>query len=159
MADVLKVVAARIQATSLSATEQPTLNPQPPVFGIIIAEASSELSPQETRTVLWQSGLVQDVVAGAVADLNLDVIEDAEVSTVDEFEGQVVLRIAPGGPVPGDPDGGTSHEFQGPVVAVYKRTPIQAAAGTGSDFVLVYVYERGTYFEGLASTFTVLTNR
>lgn len=157
MADVQKVVAARIQATSLSAVEQPSLQPQPPRFGNIIAESSSELSPQQVRTVLWETGLVQDVPSDSVAGLNLDVIEDAAADAIATFAGQVALRIAPDGAVPGDRAGGTSREFSGLVVSVYKRTPIEQQPGTGDDFVLIF--DQGTYFEGLASTFTVLNNQ
>jgi hypothetical protein len=161
MADVLKVVAARIQKTSLSATLQPTLQPQGPRFGNVIAEASSQNDPQETRTVLWDNALVQDVQAGTVAALNLDVIEDPENDTVTEFLGNVVLRIDATGVSDGstDPAGGTSREFTGLVVGIYKRTPIDATPGSGDDYLLIQTIANGLYFEDLASAFTVLGNR
>jgi hypothetical protein len=157
MADVQKVVAARIQATSLSAVQQPSLQPQGPRFGNIIAEESNELAPKEIRTVLWDNGLVDDVEADTVAELNLDVIEDPEADVISTFEGQVVLRVAPEGAVPGDAAGGTSREFSGLVIAIYKRTPIEAEAGSGEDFLLVF--SSGTFFEDLAGSFTVLRNQ
>jgi hypothetical protein len=159
MADIQKVVAARIQATSLSAVVQPSLQPQGPRFGNIIDELSQEISPEEIRTVLWQDGLVQDVTADTIAELNLDVIEDPDLANRTKFQGQVALRIAPGGPVPGDVAGGTSREFSGLVIAVYKRTPIEAAAGTGADYVLIVSPNNGAYFEDLADSFAVLKNQ
>lgn len=158
MADVQKVVAARIQATSLSATPQPSFQPQGPRFGNIIAEASNESGPPEIRTVLWDNGLVDDVEADLVAELNLDVIEDPAADVISTFEGQVALRVAPEGAVPGDPAGGTSREFSGVVVAIYKRTPLEATPGSGDDFLLVLT-PQGTYVEDLASSFTVLRNQ
>ena len=155
MADVLKVVAARIQTTSKDGPV-PSLQPQPPLFGIIVAESSSEVGPLETRTVLWENTEVNDVVGGTVTDLNLDVIEDADAVTLDKFDGNMVLRIAPNGPVAGDPAGGTSREFTAMVVSVYRRTPIQDAAGTGNEFLLAV--SNGTYYEDLATSFAVLKN-
>ena len=156
MADVQKVVAARIQATSLSATHQPTLQPQGPRFGNIIAEGGEG---SEIRTVLWDNALVQDVEGASVAALNLDVIENADADTVTAFEGKVVLRKAPDGAVAGDPAGGTSRQFASAVLAVYKRTPLEDTPGTGDDFILAIGLQNGGYFEDLAESFVVLTNR
>jgi len=155
MPDVLKVVAARIQATSLSATLQPSLQPQGPLFGNIIGEESTE-APEETRTVLWQNDLIQDVVAISVADLNLDVIEDADADSVNRFSGAFVVRVDPNGPVQGDVAGGTSREFAGTVISVYRRTPLEATPGSGDVFLLCL--SNGMYCEDLASQFTVLKN-
>lgn len=156
MADNQKVVAARIQATSLSATLQPSLQPQGPRFGNVIADGGEG---SEIRTILWDNGLVQDVEGASVADLNLDVIEDADEDTVDAFEGTVVVRIAPGGPVAGDPAGGTSRQYAAAVLAVYKRTPLEDTPGTGDDFLLAYDLSNGAYYEDLAEHFVVLGNR
>jgi len=157
MADVQKVVAARIQATSLSATLQPSLQPQGPRFGNICAEDSDEGS--EARTVVWDNALVQDVRSTTVAGLNLDVIEDADDDTVFAFEGKVVVRIAPGGAVAGDPAGGTSRQYAAAVLAVYKRTPLEDEPGTGQDFLLAVDLSNGAFYEDLAEHFVVLTNR
>lgn len=161
MADVLKVVAPRIQKTSISATLAPSLQPQGPRFGNVIAEASSEIDPKETRTVLWDNALIQDVQADTTAELNLDVIENPETETLDDFLGNVVLRIDAGGVSSGssDPAGGTSREFTGVVVGIYKRTPLEETPGSGDDYLLIQTLANGLYFEDLASAFTVLSNR
>jgi len=159
MADIQKIVAVRIQATSLDATVVPSFEPQAPRFGNVIAEASGGVSPNEIRTVLWQDGLVQDVESDTVAGLNLDVIENADAANVAKFQGQVALRIAPGGAVPGDVAGGTSREFAGLVIGVYKRTPIEAVAGTGEDYVLILTPATGAVIEDLADSFAVLKNQ
>jgi hypothetical protein len=162
MADVLKVVSPRIQKTSLGGDSlQPSFQPQGPAFGNIVAELSDG---GETRAVLWSSdAVINDVLADDVAGLNLDVIEDADAATVDTFEGTVVLRIAPGGPVVSgsavlDAAGGTSREFKGTVVAIYRRTPIEAQAGSGDEFLLMRCINDGMYLEDLSSQFTVLKN-
>jgi hypothetical protein len=159
--DVGKIVSPRILRTSLSATLQPTFQAQGPGFGNVMNEDSAQV---ETRTVLWDNANVNDVVAADVAGLNLDVIEDAESDTLAAFEGKVVLRIAPGGPITSgsavlDPAGGTSREFAGAVIAVYRRTPIEATPGSGDEFLLMRCLSDGMYLEDLASEFTVLENR
>lgn len=159
MADVLKVVAARIQKTSLSATLVPTLQPQGPRFGNIIAEASND--NEEIRAVLWDNALVQDVIADTIAELNLDVIEDPETATVTEFLGNVVLRINAAGVSSGSPDpaGGTSREFTGVVVGIYKRTSLEQIPESGDDYLLVQSLANGLFFEDLADSFVVQGNR
>lgn len=161
MADVGKIVSPRIQRTSLSATLQPTFQAQGPGFGNVEAESSDVV---ETRTVFWDNANLNDVVAADVAGLNLDVIEDADTDTLAEFEGKVVLRIAPGGPTTSgsavlDPAGGTSREFAGLVVAVYRRTPLEDAPESGDQFLLMRCISDGMYLEDLATQFTVLKNR
>src|SRR6185369_16310304 len=131
MADALKVVAVRIQSTSSAPTQAPSMQPQPPAFGNVTAEAAG---PPLTRTILWDDTLVTTVTGDALADLNLDVIEDAVQATVDTFLGNYAIRIASGGAQSTDASGGTSRAFRGLVVAVYKRTHIEDVAGTGDDF-------------------------
>lgn len=151
MADALKVVAVRIQSTSTVAALAPSMQPQGPHFGVIAAEAAG---PPLTRTILWDNVNLNEVDGDAAADLNLDVIEDAVQATVDKFLGALAIRIAATGATTLDPSGGTPREYTGLVVSVYKRTPIQDAAGTGSDYLLLYV--DGTYYEDLAANFVVM---
>lgn len=138
------IVALRINTASPS-----TLQLQPPHFGNITVHAV----PGQP-TILWDNANVQAYVAASDANLNLDVIEDPENATFDEFIGQSVLRISPDGATSTDPAGGTSREFVGIVLAIYKRTPLGDAPGSGNDYLLVKSGD--LYFEDLATQFTVV---
>lgn len=138
------IVSQRINTASPS-----TMQLQPPLFGIITVHAV----PGQP-TVLWNNVNVQAYVAASDADLNFDVIEDPETATFDEFIGQSVLRIAPSGATAADPAGGTSREFVGIVVAIYKRTPLGDTPGSGNDYLLVKSGD--LYFEDQATQFTVV---
>ena len=137
------IVSPRISTSSPS-----VFQPQPPHYGIVTVEALPAL------TVLWDTAAPP--VAYNSATLFIDVIEEASTPTKDAFTGKVVLRIAPDGAVPGDPAGGTSREFAGTVVGIYRRRPI-GTVPAGSEYLLVKSGD--LYFEDLASNFTVLANR
>jgi hypothetical protein len=138
------IVSPRINAVSPS-----TMQLQPTHFGIITAHAAPG-SP----TVLWDNANPVTFAAANDANLNLDVIEDAAVGVRAAFTGQSVLRISPSGATSADPAGGTSREFVGTVIAIYKRTPLGNAPGSGDDYLLVKSGE--LYFEDLATQFTVV---
>jgi len=138
------IVSPRINTASPS-----TMQLQPTHFGIITVHAA----PGQP-TVLWDTAVVQALVAASDANLNLDVIEDPEAATFDEFVGQSVLRISSSGATAADPAGGTSREFVGIVVAIYKRTPLGDTPGSGNDYLLVKSGE--LYFEDQATQFTVV---
>ena len=138
------IVALRINTASPS-----TMQLQPPLFGNIVAHAAPG-----APTVLWDNVNLQVYTAADDASLHFDVIEDPETATFDEFIGQSVLRIAPSGATAADPAGGTSREFVGIVVAIYKRTPLGDAPGSGEDYLLVKSGD--LYFEDKATQFTVV---
>ena len=138
------IVSPRISTSSPSVFQS-----QPPHYGIITAEPGAN-----QVTVLWDTAAPP--VAYNSATLFIDVIEEASTPTKDAFTGKVVLRIAPDGAVPGDPAGGTSREFAGTVVGIYRRRPI-GTVPAGSEYLLVKSGD--LYFEDLASNFTVLANR
>jgi hypothetical protein len=68
------------------------------------------------------------------------------------------VRIAPGGATAGDPAGGTSRELAGTVVAVYRRTPLGDAPGSGSEYAVVHIAP-DVWMEDLAANFAVLPSR
>ena len=138
------IVSPRINTAAPS-----TMQLQPTHFGIITVHAVAG-----QPTVLWDNANVQAYVAANDANLNFDVIEDPESDTFDEFVGQSVLRISPNGATAADSAGGTSREFVGIVVAIYKRTPLGDTPGSGSDYLLVKSGD--LYFEDLATQFTVV---
>ena len=144
------VVAARVSQSSPSVFQL-----QPPHFGKVTDEPVAPLAVNET--ILWDNALKSIVSAASAANLFLDVIEDPPFTTVNQFKGRTVLRIAPGGPVAGDPAGGTSREYVGVVVAIYRRRPFEGAPGSGGVYLLVASGD--LFFEDLASRFTVLTGR
>jgi hypothetical protein len=125
------------------------IQPQPTHYGIVTAEALPAV------TVLWDTANPPVAYAPvATADLNLDVIENADAVTVSNFRGKTVLRIAPGGPKPGDPAGGTSREYVGTVAGIYRRRALGAPAlPKGPEYLLVKSGD--LFFEDLASNFTV----
>lgn len=139
------VISERINQVSPS-----SIQPQPTHFGIITAHAAPG-----APTVLWDTALIEVMAAADDASLFLDVIEDASQVNIDEFTGRTVLRIAPAGAEPGDVAGGTSREFVGTVVAIYKRTPLGDAPGSGDDYLLVKSGD--LFFEDLAAQFTTIT--
>jgi len=138
------IVSPRINAVSPS-----TLQLQPTHFGNITAHAAPG-----APTVLWDTGVAVLMAAANDANLNLDVIEDAAAGTLNTFTGQIVLRIAPNGATATDAAGGTSREFVGTVVSIYKRTPLGDAPGSGDDYLLVK--SGNLYFEDKATQFTVV---
>lgn len=138
------VVSPRLNQTTPSSVE-----PQPTHFGKITAHAAPG-----APTVLWDTGLSTVMAATSDANLGLDVIETAEDATLASFAGQTVVRIASSGPTADDPSGGTSREFAGLVVAIYKRTPLGATPGSGNDCLLVKSGD--TFFEDVATEFVVL---
>jgi hypothetical protein len=144
------IVSARISQSSPS-----TIQPQPPHFGIVTDAPGAPLAVNQT--VLWDNALSSTVSGADLTSLFLDVIEDPDQVTADAFIGKTVLRIAPGGPVTNDPAGGTSREFVGTVLAVYRRRPIQSAPGAGSIYLLMK--SGSLFFEDVATQFTVLTDR
>jgi len=144
------IVSARISQSSPSAIQV-----QPPHFGKITATPIGPLTVNQT--IRWDNALESTVSAANAASLFLDVIENADQPTLDEFLGKTVLRIAPGGPVTRDPAGGTSREFVGTVVAMYRRRPFEGAPGSGNIFLLVKSGD--LFFEDLATRFAVLTDR
>jgi len=138
------IVSPRINTASPS-----TMQLQPPHFGNITAHAAPG-SP----TVIWDNVNVQTYAAANDANLNFDVIEDPEDATNEAFVGQNVLRVSPSGATAADPAGGTSREFVGIVLAIYKRTPLGNTPGSGNDYLLVKSGE--LYFEDQATQFTVV---
>jgi len=138
------IVALRINTASPS-----TMQLQPPHFGNVTVH-----TVPGQPTVLWDNANVQAYVAASDANLSFDVIEDPEDATFDEFIGQSVLRISQNGATAADAAGGTSREFVGIVLAIYKRTPLGDAPGSGNDYLLVKSGD--LYFEDLATQFTVV---
>jgi len=137
------IVSERINATAPS-----TLQPQPPHFGIITDE-------NEGIAILWDNWNKSTIVASTDADSGLDVIEDATSDIASEFIGKNVIRISQTGTaVPADTSGGTSREYNGLALAVYRRTPRGATPGSGSMYLLMKSGD--TFFEDLAAKFVVL---
>lgn len=131
------------------------IQPQPTHYGIVTTAAAVG-----TVTVLWDTAAPPTAYAPATvtdAALNLDVIETASQTTRDKFRGKTVLRIAPSGPVQGDPAGGTSREYVGTVTGIYRRRPLdQSGPGPfapGPEYLLVKSGD--LFFEDLATNFTV----
>jgi hypothetical protein len=123
---------------------------QPPHFAIITLDGA-------TPKVLWDTAVATTLTDTAPS--TLDIIENAPTgpgSITEKFTGKTVLRIAPSGPEPGDPAGGTSREFVGTVVAIYRRTP-RGFPGTGKDFLLVKSGD--VFFEDLGTQFAVIGDR
>jgi hypothetical protein len=144
------------QALQLPGFSSPTtVQAQPPRYARVIAFVDG--GPW-SRDLLWDDASQSTVVGAALADLALDVIEapltPAMNAARSKFMGEQVIRISLSGAKPGDPSGGTSREFAGTVVAVYMRTPIQDAAGTGQ--IVLVVNANGEFFEDLASQFVIL---
>jgi len=138
------VVSQRFSPPSLEA-----LQVQPPHFGKITAHAAPG-----TPTVWWDTFEVATLADANDADLHLDVIEDAAAGVIDTFTGETVLRISSSGATALDAAGGTSREFVGTVVAIYKRTPLGDAPGSGADYLLVK--SGGVFFEDVAAQFVVI---
>lgn len=149
-----------VVALHLAQSSPTTFQAQPPHFGNVVAETGTT-----AKTVLWDNDILSDMVAANLADFNLDLISDADAPTIALFKGKVALRIAPGGPIMSgalviDPAGGTSREFAGAVVSVHRRTAVQSPQVlTGPVYVLIQVHNTDTFYEDLASNFTVLGNR
>lgn len=131
------------------ATTPASLQPQPPHYGIV-----TDASGSPVLHVLWDTFRPSTIQAAALADTGLDVIEDPDASTVSTFLGNTVSPISALGPTSLDPSGGVSREYVGIVVAVYKRTPIQDAPGSGSDYLLMKSGD--LFYEDLATQFVVL---
>jgi len=128
------------------------IQPQPTHYGIVTTAAVPG-----AVTVLWDTAASPVAYTAATdADLNLDVIETASQATRDKFRGKTVLRIAPSGPVQGDPAGGTSREYVGTVAGIYRRRPLdQSGPGPfppGPEYLLVKSGD--LFFEDLATNFT-----
>jgi len=131
------------------------IQPQPTHYGIVTTAAAPN-----SVTVLWDTAAPPVAYAAATdAALNLDVIETASQTTRDKFRGKTVLRIAPSGPVQGDPAGGTSREYVGTVAGIYRRRPLDQSPPPpggfppGPEYLLVKSGD--LFFEDLASNFTV----
>jgi hypothetical protein len=141
---VLDIVSPRIPQGS-------PIQPQPTHYGTVTAEPAAGQA-----TVLWDTA-VPPIAYVAVTDaaLNLDVIEDADANAIGTFRGKTVLRIAPNGPVPGDPAGGTSREFVGTVVGIYRRRQLTFGPGPFPPGpVYLSVQSGNLFFEDLAANFT-----
>lgn len=124
------------------------IQPQPTHYGIVTATTGAG-----NATVLWDTAAAPvSYTAATDAALNLDVIETASQSTIDKFRGKTVLRIAPSGPVQGDPAGGTSREYVGTVVGIYRRRQL-GTVPAGAEYLLVKSGD--LFFEDLAVNFTV----
>lgn len=122
------------------------IQPQPTHYGIVTATTG----PGQA-TVLWDTAAAPvSLNAGSDADMNLDVIENATQGTIDKFRGKTVLRIAPSGPVQGDPAGGTSREYVGTVAGIYRRRQL-GTVPQGPEYLLVKSGD--LFFEDLASNF------
>src|SRR5260221_6163837 len=144
------IVAPRLTQSSPSTFEGA------PSWGHVVAEAAG---PPLTKTILWaDTGLLSTIDAASEADFTLDVIEDASQQTVNTFAGRVALAIAPSGATSRDPAGGTSAAYAGLVVSVHRRTPSNAAPGSGAEQVLIQAAPN-EYLEDLATAFAVLGNR
>lgn len=145
------IVALRI--TQSSPTSQQL---QPPQFGVV-TDDTNPLS----QVVRWATTVEATIAGAALADLNLDVIMEASAATKSKFNGRTVLRIASTGPKQGDPAGGTSREFVGTVIAVYRRTPLEnlpvPPGQVGPEYLLVKTGDM--YIEDLATQFAVLKDR
>lgn len=131
------------------------IQPQPTHYGVITAEAAG---PPLTRSVLWDTGVASTLTADALADFNLDVIEDADTAVIDAWLGKVAIKIAPGGATSTDSAGGTSREFTGTVYAVYMRTPIQSAPGSGNNYLVLQIAP-GLFIEGRVTEFALVTDQ
>jgi hypothetical protein len=146
---------ALLTVVSLRLPQPPpaTFQAQPPRYGRVVGITAT------APAILWDDASESVITVALATDLNvvLDVIENADAASISAFLGKVVLRISPNGPATGDPAGGTSREFAGTVVAIYRRTPIIDAAGTGPVFLVVC--SQGEFYEDVATNFTVLTNR
>lgn len=144
------IVSPHIDLTSPAAPA--TLQMQPPHFGIITDASSSPV-----LDVLWDTFRESTITAVALADTGLDVIENPDAASVAKFQGKTVIPISPLGPTSLDPSGGVSREYAGIVLAIYRRTPIADAPGSGDIYLLMKSGD--LFFEDLAVRFVVLTNR
>lgn len=133
---------------------------QPPVFGIVDAVTTSGgcIPVVTSINVLWanltyfQSGTITKV-----DDANLDLILKATSLVTSTFLGRWVRRIT-GTNTQVDKSGGTSREFDGKVVAIYQRQPLEDSTAPAIDYLLVEC-DDGTFIEDVASRFVVDTNR
>lgn len=138
-----------IVSPKINAATPASLQPQPPHFGNVV-----DASGSPNLVVLWDTFSKTTLAAAALADTGLDVIEDPDANLAAAFRGKNVIPIAPSGATTLDPSGGTSRSFVGLVLAVYLRTPIQDAPGSGDPYLLMKSGD--LYIEDLASRYVVI---
>lgn len=117
------------------------LQPQPPIQGIVTAVDGGA----STTTILWDHG-----ERVTVPDGQFDVLTNAGADEQNRLEGKWVRRVVN--------DELPSAEFEGRVIAVYKRTLDGQPPDSGPDFCLIAT-DHETYYEDLASVFQVVESR
>jgi hypothetical protein len=146
-------------------TNPSLLQAQPPTFGNVMTV--DEAGPIVV-SVLWDNTLAATITSAAEGDTNLDRITNGDPEEVQRLLGTArnspkwVRHKAPSGDASSDPSGGTSRSFDGRVVAVYKRTPVEDVPDPlpdppvfpGSTFCTIKTND-GAYFEDVSSAFVV----
>jgi len=127
-----------------------TLHDQPPLFGKV---AAVDVGGVPTR-IIWLNGVNYVPVVAAIADLMLDTIL---APTTPVLLGQYVIHIT-GTNVTLDPSGGTSREYDGRVVQLHRRRPIEDDQAASVDCCIIMT-DHGTFFEDRTSQFVALPGR
>lgn len=152
------------------------LQAQPPHFGNVVTLVQpGDPTFSTSVTVLWDNdfpGTFSTTGASAEEALGntcLDRITDGDASEVERLLGGTpasprssprwVRHKAPFGDDTLDPSAGTSRSFDGTVVAVYRRTPVEEADPTTGDTFCCIRTEGGLYFEDVSSQFVVDESR
>lgn len=143
------------------------LQAQPPTFGNVLEVTGA--GPFVIR-VLWDNTNEASLTVTDIEDSNLDRITNGDASEVERLFGTIsasaphvnprwVRHKSPVGDDTIDPSGGTSRSFDGTVVAVYRRTPVQEDdPSVGQTFCCICT-EDGLFFEDVSTEFVVDENR
>ncbi len=150
------------------------LQAQPPRFGNVMTFSQAGAPPFATQVVvLWDNDFPAQFstdgasAAEALANTCLDRITNGDASEIERLLGSSnpatprpsprwVRHKAPGSyGGPNDPSGGASRSFDGTVVAVYRRTPVEEADPTTGDTFCCIRTQDGLFFEDVSSEFVV----